>query len=85
MISSIRVIGLGKVGELVATLLMDSGFAVKGVRRARNAPTCRSRPACSTYATPTACARRSRAATPSSHACRTTFNLGVAEAATRSA
>jgi len=29
MISSIRVIGLGKVGELVATLLMDSGFTVK--------------------------------------------------------
>jgi saccharopine dehydrogenase-like NADP-dependent oxidoreductase len=29
MISSIRVIGLGKVGELVATLLTDSGFAVK--------------------------------------------------------
>ena len=29
MISSIRVIGLGKVGELVATLLNDSGFAVK--------------------------------------------------------
>jgi saccharopine dehydrogenase-like NADP-dependent oxidoreductase len=29
MISSIRVIGLGKVGELVATLLMESGFIVK--------------------------------------------------------
>lgn len=29
MISSIRVIGLGKVGELVATLLTDSGFTVK--------------------------------------------------------
>ncbi|HEY3714801.1 MAG TPA: saccharopine dehydrogenase C-terminal domain-containing protein [Jatrophihabitantaceae bacterium] len=29
MISSIRVIGLGKVGELVATLLMDAGFTVK--------------------------------------------------------
>jgi len=29
MISSIRVIGLGKVGELVATLLLDSGFTVK--------------------------------------------------------
>lgn len=29
MISSIRVVGLGKVGELVATLLTDSGFTVK--------------------------------------------------------
>ena len=28
MISSVRVIGLGKVGELVATLLGDSGFSV---------------------------------------------------------
>jgi saccharopine dehydrogenase-like NADP-dependent oxidoreductase len=29
VISSIRVIGLGKVGELVATLLVESGFIVK--------------------------------------------------------
>ena len=28
MINSVRVIGLGKVGELVATLLGDSGFSV---------------------------------------------------------
>ena len=27
-ISDVRVIGLGKIGELVATLLMDLGFAV---------------------------------------------------------
>jgi 3-hydroxyisobutyrate dehydrogenase-like beta-hydroxyacid dehydrogenase len=29
-ISDVRVLGLGKIGELVATLLMDSGFAVTG-------------------------------------------------------
>ena len=29
MINSVRVVGLGKVGELVATLLKDSGFTVK--------------------------------------------------------
>ncbi len=28
MINNVRVIGLGKVGELVATLLADSGFSV---------------------------------------------------------
>jgi len=27
-ISEVRVVGLGKVGELLATLLIDSGFAV---------------------------------------------------------
>jgi saccharopine dehydrogenase-like NADP-dependent oxidoreductase len=30
LISDVRVIGLGKIGELVATLLMDLGFAVTG-------------------------------------------------------
>ena len=34
MIQSVRVIGLGKVGELVATLLADSGFDVTRLRRA---------------------------------------------------
>ena len=28
LISDVRVVGLGKVGELLATLLIDSGFAV---------------------------------------------------------
>jgi saccharopine dehydrogenase-like NADP-dependent oxidoreductase len=30
LISDVRVVGLGKVGELLATLLIDSGFAVSG-------------------------------------------------------
>ena len=35
LIDSVRVIGLGKVGELVATLLADAGFAVTALRRPR--------------------------------------------------
>ena len=30
LISDVRVVGLGKVGELLAELLIDSGFAVTG-------------------------------------------------------
>ena len=73
MISSVRVIGLGKVGELVATLLGDSGFSMSrhttrvertdlpfetGILDVRD-PEC-------------ACAPHSRAPTPSCRACRTT-------------
>ena len=30
LISDVRVVGLGKIGELLAMLLIDSGFAVTG-------------------------------------------------------
>ena len=40
MIQSVRVIGLGKVGELVATLLAEAGFTVTRLRRAAARPTC---------------------------------------------
>ncbi len=80
-IERIRVLGLGKVGELVAHLLQAGR-----VRRRRRRPAAPARPrpspsTSSTCSTPTPCGGASTASTPWSRACPYDRNLGVAEAA----
>ena len=80
MINNVRVIGLGKVGELVAPLLHDSGFSVTASTPG-SATTCRSRRPPSTSATPAPCAPALAGADAVVCAMPFYLNLGVAEAA----
>ena len=71
LISDVRVIGLGKVGELVATLLGDSGFSVTAYD-ARPRTDLPFETGTLDVRDPVPSGPRSRAPTPSCRACRTT-------------